>query len=126
MSKEEIARRWTRSTVVVGAFNLIMLVTGALILIQTKTSWNRCMADVDQSRGLELSLCQDSLINGQLTLLVLVLPLWVLGDVALAVWLSRRRSAGKGPEPATRTALLLCGIGACVAVLVGVVMGMWV
>jgi hypothetical protein len=28
MSKEEIARRWTTSTVVVGAFNLIMLVMG--------------------------------------------------------------------------------------------------
>jgi hypothetical protein len=126
MSKVEIARRWTTSTVVVGAFNLIMLVTGALVLITTETGWNRCMADVDQSRGLELSLCQDNLINGQLTLLVLVLPLWILGDVALAVWLSRRRSAGKGSGPATRTALLLSGIGASVAVLVGVVFAMWV
>jgi hypothetical protein len=126
MSQEGVARRWTTSTVVVGAFNFIMLVTGALTLIQTETSWNRCMADVDQSRGMELSLCQDSLINGQLTLLVLVLPLWILGDVAFAVWLSRRRSAGKGSGPATRTALLLSGVGASVAVLVGVVMGMWV
>jgi hypothetical protein len=126
MSKEEIARRWRTSTVVVGAFNLIMLVTGVLQLIQTETSWNRCMADVDRSRGLELSLCQDSLINGQLTLLVLVLPLWILGDVAFAVWLSRRRSAGKGSGPATRTALLLSGVGASVALMVGVVMGMWV
>ena len=125
MSTEEIARRWTTSTVVVCAFNLIMLVTGALMIITTETSWNRCMADVDQSR-MELSLCQDSLINGQLTVLVLVLPLWILGDVAFAVWLSKRRSAGKGSEPATRTALLVSGIGACVAVLVGVVMGMWV
>jgi hypothetical protein len=126
MNKEEIARRWTASTVLVAAFNLIMLVTGALVLITTETSWNRCMADVDQSRGLELSICQDSLINGQLTLLVLVLPLWFLGDVAFAVWLSRRRSAGKGSGPATRAALLLTGIGASAAVLVGVVFAMWV
>jgi hypothetical protein len=55
-----------------------------------------------------------------------VLPLWFLGDVALAVWLSRRRSAGVDSEPATRTALLVCCIGAGVAVLFGVVTGMWV
>ena len=126
MSNQEVARRWTASTVVVAAFNLIMLVTGTLMVITTEMSWNRCMADVDQSRGLELSLCQDSLINGQLTLLVVVLPLWILGDVAFAVWLSRRRSSGMGSEPATRTALRLSAVGACAAVLVGVVMGMWV
>ena len=107
MSNQEVARRWTASTVVVAAFNLIMLVTGTLMVITTETSWNRCMADVDQSRGLELSLCQDSLINGQLTVLMVVLPLWILGDVVFAVWLSRRRSSGMASEPATRTALRL-------------------
>ena len=111
MNVVRIARSWGTSTRVVAAFNVVMVVAVGLVLVLTETGWNRCLAEIDQGR-LSLSQCQGNLMNGQAAVFFLLVPLWVLGDLAFAgVWLWRRRSAGIRSAPATWVALGLSVFG---------------
>ena len=88
-----------------GAFNVVMVVAVGFVLVVTETSWNRCLADVDS--GLTpLWRCQDQMANGQASIFFLLVPAWIMGDLAFAaVWLRRMRSAGIRSAPASWTAL---------------------
>lgn len=109
MNVMRIARGWGTSTKV-AAFNLAMAVAVGLVLVLTETSWNRCLAELDQGR-LSLSHCQGNFMNGQAAVFLLI-PLWVLGDLAFAVVsLWRRQSAGIRSAPATWVALGLSVFG---------------
>jgi len=116
LSNVMIVRRWGTSTKALAAFNLVMVVAVSLVLALTETSWNRCMAAVEQGR-LSRDLCQGNLMDGQAAVFFLLIPLWVLGDLAFAaVWLWRRRSAstrspGIRSAPATWAALGLSVVG---------------
>lgn len=111
MNVVKIACSWGTSTKVVAAFNLVMVVAVGLVLVLTETGWNRCLAELDQGR-LSLSHCQSNLMNGQAAVFFLLIPLWVLGDLAFAVvWLWRRQSAGIRSAPATWVALGLSVFG---------------
>jgi hypothetical protein len=111
MSNAMIARSWGTFTKALAAFNLVMLMVVVVVLVLTETSWNSCLAEVDQGR-LSRSVCNGNLMNGQAAVFFLLTPLWVLGDLAFAVvWLWRRRSAGLRSAPATWVALGLSVFG---------------
>ena len=106
-----IARRWGTFTRLVVAFNVVMVAAVSLVLVLTETSWSRCAADVDAGL-VSLDRCQDQLMNGQAAVFFLLVPLWILGDMAFAaVWLRKRRSAGTRSTAATWAALGLSVAG---------------
>ena len=108
-----IARRWTMSAKALASFNLAMVVAVGVVFVLTETSWNRCLAELEQGIVLDRkgSLCRGNLMEGQVGGFLLI-ALWVLGDLAFAaVWLRRRRSAGIRSAPATWVALGLSVVG---------------
>lgn len=94
-----------------GAFNVVMVIAVGVLLVVTEMTWNRCLAEVDA--GLTpLWLCQDQVTNGHATIFYLLVPAWIMGDLAFAaVWLRKRRAAGIGSTPASWTALGLTVVG---------------
>ncbi len=76
-------RRRRTSTIALAAFNLVMVVAVGVVLVLTETSWNGCLAEVEQGR-LSQSLCNGNLMDGQAAVFFLLVPLWVLGDLAFA------------------------------------------
>ena len=106
-----IARGLGTFTKALAAFNLVMLIAMVVVLVLAETSWNSCLAEVDQGR-LSRSVCNDNLMNGQAAVFFLLIPLWILGDLAFAlVWFRRRQSAGIRSAPATWVALGLSVFG---------------
>lgn len=94
-----------------GAFNVVMVLAVGLVLVLTETSWSRCLADVDAGL-VPLRRCQEGHTNGQAAIFFLLVPLWILGDLAFAaVWLWKRWSAGIRSAPASWTALGLSVAG---------------
>jgi hypothetical protein len=93
------------------AFNVVMVVAVGLVLVLTEMSWSRCLADVDAG-FVPLRRCQEQVTNGQASIFFLLVPLWILGDLAFAaVWLWKRRSAGIRSAPASWAALGLSVAG---------------
>ena len=111
MNVVTIARRWTRFSRLVGAFNVLMVVVVGLVLVLAETSWRHCLADVDAGL-VPLRRCQEQVTNGQAAVFFLLVPLWILGDLAFAaVWLWKRRAAGIRSAPASWVALGLSVAG---------------
>ena len=97
------------------AVNVVMAVAVGLLFVITETTWSRCLADVHA--GLTpLTPCQEQRTHGDAAIAFLLVPTWVLANVALtAAW--GRRSAGIRSAPASWTAfgLTVAGLVAMVS-----------
>ena len=111
MNIVKIARGWGTFPRLAGAFNVVMLVAVGLVLVLTQASGSRCLADVDAGL-VPLRRCQEQMTHGYFAIIFLLMPPWILGDLAFAaVWLWKRRSAGIRSAPASWAALGLSVAG---------------